>query len=50
MLYDVVQGRRDLNTTVYCFGDGQCSININPSTTAGEVRCGITYDLHRHMF
>ena len=30
-------GRRDLNATVYCYGGGQCTININPSTTAGEV-------------
>ncbi len=30
-------GRRDLNATVFCYGGGQCTININPSTTAGEV-------------
>ena len=30
-------GRRDLKTTLYCYGDGQCNIVINSATTAGEV-------------
>ncbi len=37
-LFHFCQGRRDLNTVVHCYGQGQCTININPSTTAGEVR------------
>lgn len=31
------QGRRDLNAVVHCYGEGQCTVNINPSTTAGDV-------------
>ena len=33
----LTQGRRDMNTIVHCYGGGQCNININPATTAGEV-------------
>ena len=33
----IPQGRRDMNTVVYSYGSAQCQININSSTTAGEV-------------
>ena len=33
----LIQGRREMNAVVHCYGGGQCNISVNPSTTAGEV-------------
>jgi myosin X len=38
-------GRRDMNTVVYSYGSAQCQININSSTTAGEVVQTLTLGL-----
>ncbi|XP_072179526.1 unconventional myosin-X-like [Diadema setosum] len=32
-----ILGRRDMNATVHCHGEGSCQITINSSTTAGQV-------------
>ena len=33
----LLQGRRDLKTIVYCYGGGNCNIELNTATTAGDV-------------
>ncbi|XP_030845924.1 unconventional myosin-X isoform X3 [Strongylocentrotus purpuratus] len=32
-----ILGRREMNATVHCHGEGSCQITINSSTTAGQV-------------
>ena len=40
------QGRRDIFTTVYCFGGGECKINVDSSTNAGTVSTVLLYNTY----